>query len=261
MVVQGDTNTALVGAMSCFYERIPVVHVEAGLRTWDTLSPYPEEFNRRSISLISSLNLAPTPSAKENLLRDGINIDTVRVTGNTAIDSALQILAETPRETEQEIATLGKIRKLVDTYEGRYVLLSCHREETLSSGGIYTVLEAVRRLSEAHSDVAFIFILHPNPRSREPSIDILLGIQNVLLVDSLPYASLLPLLRSALLVVSDSGGFQEEASLLGAPMIVLRWVVIPVKSVAVYCVFLTSAYVSFFVSEKRLSVLRACKRV
>lgn len=223
LIVQGDTNTAFVGAMACFYERIPVIHVEAGLRTWDLQSPYPEEFNRRAISLISSLNLAPTPLAKDNLVRDGVSIDTVRVTGNTAIDSAMQILGSPAGQTGPDAVELNRINNFIQQYRGKYVLMSCHREETLSNGGINVVLEAVKRLAAAHTNTAFLFILHPNPRSRDPAVAQLQGISNVLLVDPLPYASLLRLLRSALLVASDSGGLQEEAAFLGTPMIVIRY--------------------------------------
>jgi UDP-N-acetylglucosamine 2-epimerase (non-hydrolysing) len=230
VVVQGDTNTALAASLAAFYARIPVVHIEAGLRTWDIASPYPEEFNRRAISLIAALSLAPTEKSKENLLRDGVSADSISVTGNTVIDGARQALSA-PLGGAQA-AQLAQIESHLRSSGGEgggegarrpYVLISSNRQENFGQP-LAEIIGAVRTLSQRHPEVLFFFLLHMNPQSRGPVTEALPGLSNVVLLEAVDYAPFVRLLQGALLAVSDSGGMQEEAAALAVPFVVLRCV-------------------------------------
>ena len=223
VIVQGDTNTALAGAMAAFYERIPVVHVEAGLRTWDITSPYPEEFNRRAISVIASLSLAPTSYSKENLVKSGVDIDSIRVTGNTVIDSVINILSsvgDVPVESDFSRMILPRLSNEKGELR-RFVIVSSHRRENIGSG-LQSIVHAVRALARIYPDIVFLYIYHMNPQTRSPVSDLLGNIDNVLILEPVEYSWLLRLLAHASLVLTDSGGLQEEAAFMGVRCLVLR---------------------------------------
>lgn len=205
VVVQGDTSSAFAAALAAFYHRVPVAHVEAGLRTHDLAAPFPEEANRRLIAQVGALHLAPTPAARANLLAEGIGAERIVVTGNTGIDALHHVAAGLPP------ADGG----------GRLVLVTAHRRESWD-GGLAAVGRAVRRLADAHDDTTFVFALHPNPIAREAVLPAVDGHPRITVTDALPYRDFVALLARAHVALTDSGGVQEEAPSLGTPVLVTR---------------------------------------
>ena len=210
VLVHGDTSSAFAAALACFYKKIPVGHVEAGLRTHDILNPYPEEFNRRAITLLSSLHFAPTEAARDNLLSEGVNEKTVFVTGNTALDA----LKTTVREDYTHPA-------LSWAKGSHLVLLTAHRRESLGAP-LYAILRAVRRVAEECESVKILFPVHKNPAVREAAEKTLGACPRVMLLDPLGVYDFHNILAQSYLVLTDSGGVQEEAAALGKPTLVLR---------------------------------------
>jgi UDP-N-acetylglucosamine 2-epimerase (non-hydrolysing) len=216
VVVQGDTTTTFATALACFYEGIPVAHVEAGLRTGDPFSPFPEEQNRVLTSRLAAHHFAPTERARDNLLREGVAAGAVHVTGNTVVDALLEIAAavrEDPPPLPEEIAALDPSRRLV--------LVTAHRRESFGRG-MRDVCLAVSELARRHPDLDLVFPVHPNPNVRVPAARVLGDRSNVRLVDPVGYAQLVWLLTRAHLVLTDSGGIQEEVASLSVPALVLR---------------------------------------
>ncbi len=214
LLVQGDTSSALAGALAAFHRRIRVGHVEAGLRSGNPLSPFPEEMNRRLISQVASFHFAATEHNSETLFAEGFDPARVFVTGNPVVDSLNQILRNSePGE---------KIKGLLDETSGlKRILLTTHRRE--SFGDIMTRnLGVLRRFVEDHPDVCLLFPVHPNPAVREATRACLSRHSRIHLIDPLGYADFLHVLAAAWLAVSDSGGVQEEAPSLGKPLLVLR---------------------------------------
>lgn len=214
VLVQGDTTSALAGALAAFHRRIPVGHIEAGLRSGDPNSPFPEEMNRILIDQVSTLFFAATERNRENLLRMGVAREKIVVTGNPVIDALLQVL-ESPGDT-------AKVDKILSQTEGtRRIVLTAHRRENFDGrmAGYFSVLADFLR---KHRDVSLIFPVHPNPRVREFTSQYLAGVERVYLVDPLPYPDFVRLLSRAWLIVSDSGGVQEEAPTLRVPLLVIR---------------------------------------
>lgn len=214
VLVHGDTSSAMAAAMSSFHLRIPVMHVEAGLRTGTTHSPFPEELNRQVISRIASLHFAPTPANLQHLVREGLDVDQIFVTGNTGIDalkwaSSLDVRFANPR-----------LQELHDSDE-RVVVVTAHRRESWGAG-LAGIAEGVARLAADAPDVHIVLPLHPNPEVREQLTPRLDGLDNVILNDPLGYATFSKLLGRAHLVMTDSGGIQEEAPSLDTPVLVLR---------------------------------------
>ncbi|MBC7319976.1 UDP-N-acetylglucosamine 2-epimerase (non-hydrolyzing) [bacterium] len=205
VVVQGDTSSAFLASLVSFYNKIPVAHVEAGLRSFDIYNPFPEEANRRFISVISSLNLAPTRKAKENLLKEGIKEESIIVTGNTIVDAVYWIAKDIP-----EINT-----------DKRLILVTAHRRENWGEPMKELAL-AIKELVEEFSDIAFIIPLHKNPIVREIFNEILSDVNRVELLEPLDYPSLIKVMKSSYLILTDSGGIQEEAPTFGKPVLVLR---------------------------------------
>jgi UDP-N-acetylglucosamine 2-epimerase len=211
VVVQGDTTSSLAGAIAGFHRRVPVAHVEAGLRSYDLALPHPEEWNRRTISLIARWHFCPTPQAAANLDREGITSG-VYVTGNTVVD-AVKHIVRLDGKLDGEIADfIG---------ERQYILATAHRRESWS-GGIRNIAVALDTVLAELTDLQLIFVGHPNPRARQPAIDVLGEHPRVRLLDALEYDQFLLLLNGALLAVSDSGGIQEEGPTLGVPVVVTR---------------------------------------
>ncbi len=220
VLVHGDTTTTFSAALAAFYAQIPVGHVEAGLRTRDIYSPFPEEFNRQAVSRIARWNFAPTAQTKQNLINEGVDKNHVTVTGNTIVD-AIGLLSEQFKNGLLESSKEG-INNLLgfDPEIKKTVLVTTHRRENLGEG-ISSIFTAVQNLSESFPDVAFVLPLHPNPSVRSAAIHLEL-IENVILINPLSYPKFLLLLNASHLVITDSGGIQEEAVTLGKKVIVAR---------------------------------------
>jgi UDP-N-acetylglucosamine 2-epimerase (non-hydrolysing) len=214
VVVQGDTTTTFAAALASFYRRVPVVHLEAGLRTGDVLSPYPEEMNRRLTSQLASLHLAPTPSARANLLAEGVDPSSVVSTGNTVIDALHWTVGRRMPYRDRELAEL-------DTDPRPVLLVTAHRRE--SWGEPMTAIgAALADLARSEPDLLVVLPVHPNPRVREALLPAVTGLDNVLVVEPLAYGEFARLLDRATIVLTDSGGVQEEAPSLGKPVLVMR---------------------------------------
>lgn len=213
VVVHGDTSTAMAAAIASFNREIPVIHLEAGLRTANLFSPFPEEANRRLISRVASLNLAPTSTAKENLLREGAPADSIVVTGNTVIDALFEASGW---DTKFEDARLQQIAESGQ----RMVLVTTHRRENI--GTMSAIGRALRTLAERYPETAFVLPAHLNPKVRAAVFPQIEGLTNVLVTDPLPYNEFTKLMSVATIVLTDSGGVQEEAPGLGKPVLVMR---------------------------------------
>ncbi|MFN3866411.1 MAG: non-hydrolyzing UDP-N-acetylglucosamine 2-epimerase [Demequina sp.] len=214
VVVQGDTTSALAAGLAAFNAGIPVIHLEAGLRTASIASPFPEEGNRRLLSQITRLHLAPTPASRQNLLRSGVPAEDIVIAGNTVID-ALHVATAGEREF------LEPALRDSERLSGRVVLVTSHRRESWGDPMRRTA-SALARLATERPDVTFVFPLHANPRVREIFEPVLGDQSNVILTESLAYPDLALMLARADIVVTDSGGIQEEAPALGKPVLVLR---------------------------------------
>ncbi len=221
-LVQGDTTTVLVAALACFYRRIPIGHVEAGLRTGDIWSPFPEEVNRRLASPIVSLHFAPTLSAKEALLREGVTEESIEVTGNTVVDALLMEVAKQrePKVREEIGASLSALLGS-DWAEVPFVLITGHRRENFGEG-IRQICEAITALARRYPDHRFIYPVHLNPNVKEQVDRLLGGLSNVRLVAPQGYRNFVALMARCRLILTDSGGVQEEAPSLGKPVLVMR---------------------------------------
>lgn len=212
VLVQGDTSTTFVAALAAHYEQIPVVHLEAGLRTWDRYNPFPEEMNRRLTSQLTSLHLAPTPASKANLLAEGFEGGDVVVTGNTVIDALLDVVG---RKLPFSDPVLDKVAGR------RTVLVTSHRRESWGEPMARTA-RALARLAEGFPEIVFLLPAHLNPTVREVLLPVLMPYPNVLVCEPLGYSDFAGAMAACELVVTDSGGVQEEAPSLGKPVLVLR---------------------------------------
>jgi UDP-N-acetylglucosamine 2-epimerase (non-hydrolysing) len=237
VVVQGDTTTTLAGALAAFWRQIPVVHLEAGLRSGDLDSPFPEEGNRRLVGQIATLHLAPTSLAATNLLDEGVEPHRVVVTGNTVVDAALTVVGRRP-ELPAELARIT----------GRMILVTAHRRESWGEP-LDRVLSAVRTLLNHYPDVHVVLPSHPNPAVREQVEAGLADQPRAVVTDPLPYPTLARLLSEAYLVLTDSGGIQEEAPSFGVPALVLRDVTERVESLTAGCARLVGTNPSTIVAE------------
>ena len=214
LIIQGDTTTVLIGALSAFYLKIPIAHVEAGLRTKDKYQPFPEEVNRRIATALSDLHFAPTKLAKENLLREGISKKRIYVTGNPVIDAMLSVL-DKKRIFKKD--PLGKI----DVKNKKIILITAHRRENWGSSLIH-ICDAIKEIASKFNDVVIIFSVHPNPKVQKIVETRLSGSKRVYLLKPMGYKTFVNLMARADIVLTDSGGIQEEAPLLGKPVLVLR---------------------------------------
>ncbi len=211
VVVQGDTATACAAAQAAFYNRIPVAHIEAGLRTYHMYSPFPEEYHRRAIALMSALHFAPTEQAAQNLIREGMDEKRIFVTGNTVIDALRYTLG---KKGEYRLPQIPK--------NMRTVLFTAHRREHWGST-MEGMFAALCELVETHTDVMAVCPLHPNPSVRKLAAKMLQGKERILCIEPPSVAAFHRLLSRAYLVLTDSGGIQEEAAALGIPTIVMRY--------------------------------------
>lgn len=214
MLVQGDTTTSFVGALAAFYSEIPVVHTEAGLRTGNKSSPFPEEINRRLTGQIASLHLAPTAESRENLLRENVAAADIVVTGNSVIDALLVTVAAQPR-----IDDAALVQRLDRGHP--VVLVTAHRRESWGEP-LKSVGRAIAALARRHPDHDFIFPAHRNPLVREAIGPAVEGCENVMMIEPLPYAQFCALMERSKIILTDSGGVQEEGPSLGKPVLVMR---------------------------------------
>lgn len=209
VLVQGDTTTAMTVALACFYQRIPIGHVEAGLRTWDIQNPFPEEANRVITGKLARWHFAPTEGSRQNLLREGVSDSEIQVTGNTVIDALLMTAA---KDLELGIE-LDPAKRLV--------LVTSHRRENFGEP-FRNICCALRTLAENNPDVQFLYPVHPNPNVKDIAQELLGTVSNFILCEPLDYAPFVGAMKRAYLILTDSGGVQEEAPALGKPVLVLR---------------------------------------
>lgn len=223
VMVHGDTTTTLATATACYYNDITLWHVEAGLRTYNIRAPFPEEFNRQVVSKISNIHLAPTNLAKDNLLAEGINDTSIIVTGNTVIDSIFLILDRIDGDETKKIKIVNSLDEHLSFswQKDRFVLITGHRRENFGKG-FREICLALRELSVRHPDVNFVYPVHLNPNVQAPVNELLRNASNIHLIAPLDYQSFVYLIKHCYLVVTDSGGIQEEAPSLGKPVLVLR---------------------------------------
>jgi len=219
VLVHGDTTTTFSAALAAFYRGIPVGHVEAGLRTGDMRAPWPEEANRRLTATLSAIHFAPTERAKENLLREGVAAGQILVTGNTVIDALLWMKHRLDTDVETSTQIGSRFGFLRDGH--RLVLITGHRRENFGDG-FDAICRAIAALAERHPDVDFLYPVHLNPNVQEPVNRILSGHSNVHLVEPLDYRSCVWAMEKSYLILTDSGGIQEEAPSLGKPVLVMR---------------------------------------
>ncbi len=215
VVAQGDTTTVMAAAMTAFYRHIPFVHVEAGLRTGDLRAPWPEEFNRRVAALVTAIHCAPTRRAAANLLAEHVSTQSIHVTGNTVIDALLWTVA---KERKHHDRWLEEYAYLDDR---RMVLITGHRRENFGTG-LKKICRAITILADAFPDVDFLYPVHLNPNVREPVHRMLADYRNIHLSEPLPYPEFVWLMDRSTLIMTDSGGVQEEAPSLGKPVLVMR---------------------------------------
>ncbi|WP_319458207.1 MULTISPECIES: non-hydrolyzing UDP-N-acetylglucosamine 2-epimerase [unclassified Mycobacterium] len=246
VLVQGDTATALAGALAAFWRQIPVVHLEAGLRSHDLTAPFPEEANRRMIDQIATLHLAPTEAAATNLRADGISPASIHVTGNTIVDAVLSLAGRTTAFTEPGLAAVEPMLSAGQ----RLMLVTAHRRESWGAP-LRAVLAAVRDVIDAHPDVFAVLPTHPNPVVRDEVRAALGGHRRVLLTPPVDYPDLVRLLERATLVLSDSGGIQEEAPSFGVPVLVLRECTERMEAVRAGCAVLVGTDRSRITREAR----------
>lgn len=210
VLVHGDTSTAFVTALACFYLQIPVGHVEAGLRTYDIFSPFPEEFNRQAIGIISQFNFAPTEKSKENLIKEGKDLSKIWVTGNTVIDALKTTVREDYTHPELEWAK-----------GSRLIFITAHRRENLGQS-MHNMFRAIRRVMEEYSDVKALYPIHMNPVVRKAAQEELGGLDRIHIIDPVEVFDCHNIMAHSYLILTDSGGIQEEAPSLGKPVLVMR---------------------------------------
>lgn len=210
VLVHGDTSTTFVTALACFYMQIPIGHVEAGLRTYNIYSPYPEEFNRQVVSIIAKYNFAPTEISKENLVKEGKDPATIYVTGNTAIDALKTTVREDYIHEQLEWAL-----------DSRLILITAHRRENLGKP-MRNMFRAIKRIVDEHEDIKAIYPIHMNPVVREAAKEILGGCDRIRIIEPLDVLDFHNFLARSYLILTDSGGIQEEAPSLGKPVLVMR---------------------------------------
>ena len=210
VLVHGDTSTAFAAAMSAFYNRVAIGHVEAGLRTYDITSPYPEEFNRQAVGIVSQYNFAPTELSKQNLLNEGKKAESIYVTGNTAIDALKTTVREDYTHPELEWAK-----------DSRLILITAHRRENLGEP-MKNMFRAIRRCLDEHPDLKAIYPIHMNPVVRQTADEILGGEERIHIIEPLEVLDFHNFLARSYMILTDSGGIQEEAPSLGKPVLVMR---------------------------------------
>jgi UDP-N-acetylglucosamine 2-epimerase (non-hydrolysing) len=223
VLVQGDTTTCLTGAIAAFYRNIPVGHVEAGLRTGDMRAPFPEEGNRAMVGRLATFHFPPTQKSRENLLKENVPADRIWVTGNTVIDALLQVRDKLDRFDGAYWQKIfgDRVYDMVLEKDRKLVLITGHRRENFGEG-FQNICKAIRDLATRQPDWRFVYPVHLNPNVREPVNSLLGGLDNVYLIEPLDYLPFIWMMNRADLILTDSGGIQEEAPTLGKPVLVMR---------------------------------------
>ena len=223
VLVHGDTTTASATATAAFYAGIPIGHVEAGLRTYNIRSPFPEEFNRQLISKIASWHFAPTASSRTNLLAENVASEAISVTGNTVIDALFWVLKKLSADPVRLATLTARLNQELSFkwQKQKFVLITGHRRENFGDGFL-AICEAIRQLATNHPDTHFVYPVHLNPNVRKPVFEIIAGFGNIHLIEPLEYEPFIYLLKHCYLTLTDSGGLQEEAPSLGKPVLVMR---------------------------------------
>jgi UDP-N-acetylglucosamine 2-epimerase (non-hydrolysing) len=219
VIVQGDTTTAFAAALAAYYAQVPVAHIEAGLRSHDPHNPFPEEINRRLISAIADIHFAPTRNAAAGLASEGVSASSVHITGNTIVDALLMLKARL--DTPEGVALVSLPVRGFGDDPRRLVLASCHRRENFGED-LAAICRALKRIADTHPDLHIVFPVHLNPNVRAQVMPMLGGTPNISLLEPVSYPELVYILSRAVLVLSDSGGIQEEAPSFGVPVLVLR---------------------------------------
>lgn len=210
--VQGDTATTMAGAMAAFFEKVPVGHVEAGLRTYNLESPFPEELNRQITSKIALLHFAPTEESKKNLLKEGFSENQISVTGNSVIDALKWVLENTE---------FSDLQLPIDFENSKIILATSHRRENFGDG-LRNICESLKTIAQSESNIQIVFPVHLNPNVHDQVYSILSNIQNIHLIEPLEYSLFVHLMKLSSIILTDSGGIQEEAPSLGKPVLVMR---------------------------------------
>ncbi len=223
LLVHGDTSTTLAASMAGFFAGVPIGHVEAGLRTYRITEPFPEEFNRQVVSKVSRWNFAPTEGNRQNLLKESFEDTSITVTGNTVIDALFLALEQIDRDPiKVKEITRNLTDQLAFDWKGeRFVLITGHRRENFGDG-IQQICEAIAALAKEYSQVHFVYPVHLNPQIQKPVHDLLKGYSNIHLMEPLAYPEFVYLMKHSHIVLTDSGGIQEEAPSLGKPVLVMR---------------------------------------
>ncbi len=223
LLVHGDTTTTFAAATAGFFHGTRIAHVEAGLRTWDMRAPFPEEFNRQAVSRMADLHFAPTTKSKENLLAEHVNAENVHVTGNTVIDALHWILKRIKEEPRRAIRVESALRATLsfDWRSAKFVLITGHRRENFGSG-FKEICRAIKQLASRYPDIHFVYPVHLNPNVQVPVREILDGMKNIHLIAPLDYEPFVVLMSHCRIVLTDSGGIQEEAPSLGKPVLIMR---------------------------------------
>jgi UDP-N-acetylglucosamine 2-epimerase (non-hydrolysing) len=241
--IQGDTTTVMSAAITCFYNKIKVAHVEAGLRTYNKYWPFPEEINRQITSVVCDLHFAPTLGAKENLLKENISAKNIIITGNPVIDALLWI---------QNLSMPVKIEELINNdkvKDKKIILVTAHRRENFGQG-ILHICQALKKIVKIHNKlIHIIYAVHPNPNIKKPVYELLNKDENITLIAPLMYDELVHLMKESYLVLTDSGGIQEEAPSLGKPVLVLREVTERPEAVKIGTVKLVGTNTELIVDE------------
>lgn len=219
VLVHGDTASSFAAALAAYYQRVPVAHVEAGLRTGSLYSPWPEEGNRRLTGVLANLHFAPTETAKENLLREGVDSASIAVTGNTVIDALFEVVSKIEADQHRKHRLTEQFSYLRD--DARLILITGHRRESFGNG-FEQICEAISRIALQHPEVDLLYPVHLNPNVSEPVHRLLGGLRNVHLIEPLDYLPFVYLMNRAHIILTDSGGIQEEAPSLGKPVLVMR---------------------------------------
>ena len=214
LVVQGDTTTGMAASLAAFYQNVKIAHVEAGLRTWDKLHPYPEEINRKIIDAVSDLCFAHTEQAKQNLLREGIAKENIEVTGNTVIDALLDI-------SGREFDLKGTILENIPFNDKKVILVTAHRRENFGQP-VINICKAIKEIAMRYPDAYIVYPVHLNPNVHKPVYSMLDGIENISLIEPLDYKYFIQLMKRSYLILTDSGGIQEEAPSFKKPVLILR---------------------------------------
>jgi len=221
VLVHGDTTTTFVSSLAAFYKKIEVGHIEAGLRTGDIYYPFPEEANRKLTTSLAKYHFAPTIIAKENLLNEGVKEENIIVTGNTGIDALFLALNKIKKNKNLEKKIINKFSSTFSILDSQFILVTAHRRESFGKGFI-NICEAIKELAIKYPKIKFIYPVHLNPNVKRPVKEILSNIKNIFLIEPLEYLEFVYLMSKSYLILTDSGGIQEEAPSLGKPVLVMR---------------------------------------